>query len=128
MSERSAGTMMEWILRNRVAFTVLAGISIIGLFAVAQSGIAIFVGARFASGFSQMATKNLPELINAAHLSELSQSLVSTAPNIAGAGSQLQRQTTIDQLNSQLASLALAAERIEQPDSADRRVAEVRNR
>src|SRR5579872_4610473 len=128
MNEIGPGAMLRWIRRNRVAFTVLAGMTVIALFAVAQSGLAILAGARFASGFRQMATQNLPELNDAARLSELAQSLVVTAPNIAAATSQVQRQTITEQLSGRLDALGLAVERMERSGVADRRLAEARER
>ena len=58
--------------RNKVALTILMGLALIGIFAVTQSGVAIFAIARFGTSFNQIAQTNLPALIAASQLSELS--------------------------------------------------------
>src|SRR6476620_6351683 len=78
--------------RNKVALTILMGLALIGIFAVTQSGIAILAIARFGASFNQIAQTNLPALIAASQLSELSQTLVATAPEIALADTQVRRQ------------------------------------
>jgi signal transduction histidine kinase/ActR/RegA family two-component response regulator/HPt (histidine-containing phosphotransfer) domain-containing protein len=97
---------MSWFHRNRVALTILVGLALIGLFAVAQSGVAIVAIARFGASFSQIAETNLPALIVASQLSQQSQALVATAPEIALADTHIRRQATADQLNDRLTALA----------------------
>ena len=92
--------------RNKVALTILMGLALIGIFAVTQSGIAIFAIARFGASFNQIAQTNLPALIAASQLSELSQTLVATAPEIALADTQVRRQAIADQLNGRVTRLA----------------------
>ena len=55
-----------------MALTILMGLALIGIFAVTQSGVAIFAIARFGTSFNQIAQTNLPALIAASQLSELS--------------------------------------------------------
>ena len=81
-----------------MVLTILSGLTLIGLFAVAQSGLAIVTIARFGVSFSQIAETNLPSMITAAQLSNLSQTLVATAPEIALADTQIRRQAVTDQL------------------------------
>src|SRR5258708_5441991 len=102
----SGGRPMIWFRRNRVALTILMGLALISLFAVTQSGVAILAIARFAVNFNQIAETNLPALIAASQLSELSQTLVATAPEIALADTQLRRQTIADQLNERVTAVA----------------------
>jgi hypothetical protein len=64
---------------------------LIGLLALAQSGIAILAFARFGASFDQVADIDLPNLIAASRLAELSQSLVAQASELAAAGSQTRR-------------------------------------
>ena len=91
---------------NKVALTILAGLALIGLFAVTQSGVAILAIARFGATFNQIAETNLPALIAASQLSELNQTLVATAPEIALADTQVRRQAIADQLNGRVTRLA----------------------
>ena len=99
--------------RNKVALTVLIGLALIGLFAATQSGVAILAIARFAASFNEIAETNLPALMAASQLSELSQALVATAPEIALADTQIRRQTMADQLNERLTALAGTVERLD---------------
>jgi hypothetical protein len=102
----SGGRPMIWFYRNRVVLTILSGLALIGLFAVAQSGLAIVAIARFGVSFSQIAETNLPSMIAAAQLSDLSQTLVAAAPEIALADTQIRRQAVADQLKDLVARLA----------------------
>jgi phosphoglycerate-specific signal transduction histidine kinase len=104
---------MMRLRRNKVALTILIGLALIGLFAVTQSGVAILATARFAASFNQIAETNLPALMAASQLSELSQALVATAPEIALADTQIRRQTMADQLNERLMALAGTVERLD---------------
>ena len=93
-----------------MALTILMGLALIGIFAVTQSGVAIFAIARFGTSFNQIAQTNLPALIAASQLSELSQTLVATAPEIALADTQVRRQAIADQLNGRVTRLARSVE------------------
>ncbi len=97
---------MNWFHRNKVALTILVGLALVGLFAIIQSGVAILTIARFAASFHQIAEKNLPALIAASQLSELSQTLVATAPEIALADTHMRRQATVDQVNERATAFA----------------------
>jgi len=92
--------------RNKVALTILIGLALIGIFAVTQSGVAVLAITRFGASFNQIAQTNLPALIAASQLSELSQTLVSTAPEIALADTQVRRQAIADQLHGRVTRLA----------------------
>jgi hypothetical protein len=94
---------MIWFRRNKVALTILIGLALIALVAIGQSAVAIFAIARFGTSFNEIADTNLPALIAASQLSELSQTLVATAPEIALANTQLSRQAITDQLNERAA-------------------------
>jgi len=110
---------MMRLRRNKVALTILMGLALIGLFAVTQSGVAILAVARFGTSFRQIADTNLPALIAAAQLSELSQTLVATAPDIALADTQIRRQAMADQLNERLTALVHTVERLD-PEAVER--------
>jgi signal transduction histidine kinase/FixJ family two-component response regulator len=97
---------MNWFHQNKVALTILMGLALIGLFAVTQSGVAILAITRFGASFNQIAETNLPALIAASKLSEVSQTLVATAPEIALADTHIRRQAIADQLNDRLTALA----------------------
>ena len=119
---------MTWFRRHRVALTVMTGLGLIGLFAVTQTGVAILAITRFDASFKQIADTNLPALISAARLSELSQTIVATAPEIALADTQTRRQAMTDQVNEHAASLARTADRIEQAITNREQIAEMRRR
>ena len=119
---------MTWFRRHRVALTVMTGLGLIGLFAVTQTGVAILAITRFEASFKQIADTNLPALISAARLSELSQTIVATAPEIALADTQTRRQAMTDQVNEHAASLARTADRIEQAITDREQIAEMRRR
>jgi hypothetical protein len=97
---------MNWVRRNKVALTILMGLALIGLFAITQSGVAILTVARFAASFHQIAEKDLPALIVASQLSELSQTLVATAPEIALADTHMRRQATVNQVSDRATALS----------------------
>jgi signal transduction histidine kinase/DNA-binding response OmpR family regulator len=97
---------MKWFRRSKVAFTILIGLVLIALFAVTQSGVAILAITRFGASFGQIAQTNLPALIAASQLSQQSQALVATAPEIALADTHIRRQAIADQLNDRLTALA----------------------
>jgi signal transduction histidine kinase/DNA-binding response OmpR family regulator len=99
------GHSMIWFNQNKVALTILMGLALIGLFAVTQSGVAILAITRFGASFNQIAETNLPALIAASKLSELSQTLVAMAPEIALADTHIRRQAMADQLNDRLTAL-----------------------
>src|SRR5882724_7594166 len=113
---------MIWFYRNRVVLTILSGLALIGLFAVAQSGLAIVAIARFGGSFSQIAETNLPSMIAAAQLSDLSQTLVATAPEMALADTQFRRQTVADQLKDLMARLAPTIAGLEQVSDMQRQL------
>jgi signal transduction histidine kinase/DNA-binding response OmpR family regulator len=110
---------MMRLRRNKVALTILTGLALIGLFAVTQSGVAILAIARFGASFNQIADTNLPALIGASQLSELSQTLVATAPEIALADTQIRRQTIVDQLNERVTAVVDTIARLD-PAAVDR--------
>ena len=104
--------MLTWARRNGVALTVLLGLLLIGMLALTQSGIAIVAVARFGTSFNQVANTDLPKLIAASRLSELSQSLVARAPELAAAHSQTQRQGIMDRFDDRLAALGRVLDRL----------------
>jgi two-component system NtrC family sensor kinase len=107
----SPAAASAWVRRHGVALTVLLGLMLIGLLALAQSGIAFLAFARFGASFDQVADINLPNLIAASRLAELSQSLVAQASELAAAGSQTRRQEIMDRLDHRLTALAHALDR-----------------
>src|ERR1700739_1412307 len=103
---------MPWFRRNKVSLTILIGLALIALLAFAQSGVAIFAILRFRASFEEIADRNLPALIAASQLSELSHTLVATAPEIALASTQVRRQAVTDELNDRAAALARMVARV----------------
>jgi PAS domain S-box-containing protein len=111
--------MLAWVRTRGVAISVLLGLVLIGIFAVTQSGVAIFAFSRFGTSFNEVAKADLPNLIAALQLSEQSQPLFAVAPELAGARSQTGRQAIADQLNERLAALTSIIDRID-PAAIDR--------
>ena len=108
-----------------MALTILLGLLLIGLFAVTQSGVAMLAIARFGAGFSQIAETNLPALIAASHLSQLSQTLSATAPDIALADTHVRRQAVADQLADRPTALARSVADLEQAATDPEQVANI---
>src|SRR5215471_17582667 len=88
-ARRTAMLTLAWLRGNGVALTVLAGLLLIGSLALTQSGVAILAFARFGDAFNQVANTDLPNLLAASRLSELSQSLVARAPELFAALAQV---------------------------------------
>jgi PAS domain S-box-containing protein len=107
----SISATFAWARRNGVALKVLLGLVLIGMLALAQSGIAMFAIARFGVSFDQVANTNLPNLIAASRLAELTQSLVARAPELAAAATQTQRQGIVDRLDGRLAAVGYLLDR-----------------
>ena len=70
----------------------------------------------------------MPALITASHLSELSQTIVATAPEIALADTQMRRQALADEVNEHAASLAHTGDQIEQVIADRQQVENMRRR
>lgn len=103
---------MPWLRRNKVSLTILIGLALITLLALTQSGVAILAILRFRASFNEIADRNLPALIAASQLSELSHTVVATAPEIALASTQVRRQAVSDELNDRAAALARMVARV----------------
>lgn len=103
---------MPWFRRNGVSLTILIGLALIALLAFTQSGVAILAILRFRASFNEISDRNLPALIAASQLSELSHTLVATAPEIALASTQVRRQAVTDELNDRAAALARMVARV----------------
>src|SRR5260370_24160395 len=127
MARGTSTPRLAWVRRNGVALTVLSGLVLIGLFAVTQSGVAIFAIARFSASFNEIANTNLPNLVAASKLSELSQSIVARAPEMAAAGSQIQRQGIVDRLDDRLSAVARVLDRLDQAAIDPEQLREVRS-
>ena len=119
---------MTWFRRNKVSLTVLIGLALIALLALTQSGVAIFTVLRFGKSFNEIAERNLPALIAASQLSELSHTLVATAPEIALASTQVRRQAVADQLNARGTALARKVERVGETGGNPAQVADLKRK
>jgi signal transduction histidine kinase/ActR/RegA family two-component response regulator/HPt (histidine-containing phosphotransfer) domain-containing protein len=119
---------MNWFHRNKVALTILMGLVLLGLFAITQSIVTVLTAARFGASFSKIDEKSLPALVAALQLSELSQTLVATAPEIALADTQLRRQAVVDQVDERAAALGHAATRLAQDAVDPDQVSDMRQR
>jgi len=101
-------------LRQRVGFTVLAGLLLMGLFTLGEGALAIFGAVRFQSNFDEIAQAELPAMVAAAHLSELSHSIVASAPSFAAARTQITREAVAEQLSQELVALQRAVKTLEE--------------
>src|SRR5215469_18238948 len=117
---------MTWFRRNKVSLTILIGLALIALLALAQSGGVILAILRFGTSFSEITDRNLPALIAASRLSELTHTLVATAPEIALASTQVQRQAVTDQLNDRGATLARVVARVGETGGDPAQVADLK--
>ena len=117
---------MKWFRRHGVVLTILIGLAVIGLFAIAQSALAIVAIGRFAASFNQIAATNLPSIIAAAQLSEQSQTLVATAPEMALADTQITRQAVADQLEDLVTKLTPTVAALEQAGVDRHQVADMK--
>jgi signal transduction histidine kinase/DNA-binding response OmpR family regulator len=117
---------MTWFRRNKVSLTVLIGLALIALLALTQSGVAILTVLRFGASFNEIADRNLPALIAASQLSEVSHTLVATAPEIARASTQVRRQAVTDQLNVRGAALARMVARVGETGGDPAQVADLK--
>jgi signal transduction histidine kinase/DNA-binding response OmpR family regulator len=117
---------MAWFRRNKVSLTILLGLALIALLALTQSGVAILAILRFGASFNEIADRNLPALIAASQLSELSHTLVATAPEIALASTQVRRQVVTDQLNDRTAAVARTVARVGETGGNPAQVADLK--
>ena len=101
-------------LRRRVGFTVLAGLLLMGLFTLCEGALAIFGALRFQSNFDEIGQEELPAMIAAARLSELSHSIVASAPSFAAARTQITREAVAEQLSQELVALQRAVKTLEE--------------
>jgi len=119
---------MNWFRRNEVSLTVLIGLALIALLALGQSGVAIFTVLRFGASYDKIANRNLPALIAASQLSELSHTLIATAPEIALTDTQVRRQAVTDQLNARGTSLARRVARVGESGGDPAQVADLKRK
>jgi two-component system sensor histidine kinase/response regulator len=104
---------MTFRLRQRVGFIVLAGLLLMGLFTLGEGALAILGMVRFQGNFDEIAQAELPALVAAARLSELSHSIAASAPGFAAARTQITREAVAEQLSQELAALQRAVKTLE---------------
>jgi signal transduction histidine kinase/ActR/RegA family two-component response regulator len=119
---------MTWFRRNEVSLTILIGLAVIAVLALGQSGFAIFTVLRFGASYDKIANKNLPALIAASQLSELSHTLIATAPEIALTDTQVRRQAVTDQLNARGTLLARRVARVGESGGDPAQVADLKRK
>ncbi|MEJ0067920.1 MAG: hypothetical protein WDO24_03355 [Pseudomonadota bacterium] len=100
--------------RQRVGFTVLAGLLVMGLLALGEGALAILGIVRFQSNFDEIAQTKLPALVAAARLSELSHGIVTSSPRFVAARTQINREAVAEQLSQELAALQRAVKTLEE--------------
>src|ERR1700722_2935794 len=105
---------MMFRLPQRVGFTVLVGLLLMGLFTLGEGALAIVGMVRFQSNFDEIAQAELPALVAAAHLSELSHGVAASAPSFAAARTQITREAVAEQLSQELAALQRAVKTLEE--------------
>jgi len=75
---------------------------------------------RFQNDFDEIAKAKLPALVAASRLSEISQTIVASAPSFAAARTQITRDAVADQLSQELAALQRSVRTLED-GAADKR-------
>jgi PAS domain S-box-containing protein len=85
-----------------------------GLFMLGEGALAIFGALRFQSNFDEIAQQELPAMVAAARLSELSHSIAASAPSFAAARTQITREAVAEQLSQELVALQRAVKTLEE--------------
>src|SRR5215472_16756183 len=96
-------------LRFGVAFRLLIAFVAITAFAVAVSAVALFTFDKYKTGFTRIASSNLPALVAASDLAQRSQALASNAPNLAVVDGHFARRAVSESLHNQLVAIAEAS-------------------
>jgi hypothetical protein len=94
--------------RFGVAFRLLLAFLAITAFAVGVSAVALFTFGKYKSGFSRIASSNLPALVAASDLAQRSQALAANAPNLAVVDGHFARRAVSESLRNQLMAIAEA--------------------
>jgi signal transduction histidine kinase len=98
--------------RFGVAFRLLIALAAITAFAIAVSAIALFTFGKYKSGFTRIASSNLPALVAASDLAQRSQALAATAPNLAVVDGHFARRAVSESLRNQLQAIAEAGAQV----------------
>lgn len=96
---------ISWSSRSKTAIRLIAAIGTLGLLVCGSLifSLAAFDGVR--RGYDQLADETVPQMTDAARIAQISQAIVSTAPNLATAESDYARQTLRNEVHDRLRDL-----------------------
>ncbi len=98
--------------RFGVAFRLLIAFAAITAFAIAVSVLALFSFGKYETGFTRIASSNLPALVAASDLAQRSQALAADAPNLAVVDGHFARRAVSESLRKQLQAIAEAGAQV----------------
>src|SRR5215472_11205801 len=98
--------------RFGVAFRLLIAFATITAFAIAVSAVALFSFGKYKTGFTRIASSNLPALVAASDLAQRSQALAANAPNLAVVDGHFARRAASESLHDQLQAIAEAGAQV----------------
>src|SRR5262249_701511 len=98
--------------RFGVAFRLLIAFAAITAFAIPVSAVALFTFGKYETGFTRIASSNLPALVAASDLAQRSQALAANAPNLAAVDGHFARRAVSESLRNQLQAIAEASAQV----------------
>src|SRR5262245_5269663 len=98
--------------RVGVAFRLLIAFVAITAFAVTVTAVALFTFGKYESGFTRIASSNLPALVAASDLAQRSQALAANAPNLAVVDGHFARRAVSESLRDQLLAITNASAQV----------------
>jgi signal transduction histidine kinase len=100
--------------RFGVAFRLLIAFAAIAAFAITVSAVALFTFDKYGKGFTRIASTNIPALVAASNLAQVSQALAANAPNLAVVDGHFARRAVSESLRTQLEAIAEAGAQVRQ--------------
>jgi phosphoglycerate-specific signal transduction histidine kinase len=98
--------------RFGVVFRLSIAFLAITVFAVVVSALALFTFGKYDSGFTRIASSNLPALVAASGLAQRSQALAANAPNLAVVDGHFARRAVSESLRNQLLAITEAGTKV----------------
>ena len=91
------------------------------------SAVALYTFGKYGSGFSRIASSNLPALVAASDLAQRSQALAANAPNLAVVDGHFARRAVSESLRNQLMAIAEASMQVERAGAGNSRAGKSRS-
>jgi signal transduction histidine kinase len=98
--------------RFGVAFRLWIAFAAITAFAIVVSAVALFSFGKYETGFTRIASSNLPALVAASDLAQRSEALAANAPNLAVVDGHFARRAASESLHDQLQAIAEAGAQV----------------